>query len=190
MKKLFTLFIIIVLFVSQSFSQQEYENLSKNKNSFDFNSLADFGAGVGLNYGGLMGVQLQYVPAKHLGLFGSAGYYIVGFGWQVGAMGYITPKVPSKPFRVYGTLMYGTNAAIYVEGTDIYNKIYNGISIGGGVEMRFGNSKRNGINLDLFYPIRSDDFESDLNMLKHNNRIDITEPLPVTFSVGYHYEIR
>jgi hypothetical protein len=190
MKKHYFITIVIVLIVSNSYGQQQYQNFTKDKTKHEFNSVADIGLGVGINYGGLMGVQMQYVVAKHLGIFGSAGYYIVGFGWQVGAIGYLTPKVPSKPFRGYGTLMYGTNAAIYVEGTNNYNKIYYGLSIGGGFEMRFGSSKRNGINIDLFYPIRSNEFETDLTALKNNSSIEITEPLPITFSVGYHYEIR
>ncbi len=184
------LFLLLSLF---GFSQEasQYQNLSLDKSDYDFHSIADLGVGIGLNYGGFMGAQIQYVPLNHLAIFGSAGFYLVGFGWQIGAIGYLMPKVPSKKFRVYGTAMYGTNVAIAVSNADEYNKIYLGPTIGAGLEMRFGKSKRNGINIDLFYPIRSDEYEQDWTKIKNDPLMtDYTEPLPITISVGYHYEIR
>lgn len=186
--------IIILLFTSLlAFSQEtvQYQNLSKDTKDYDFHSMADMGIGIGLNYGGLMGFQIQYIPLNHLAVFGSVGYYIVGFGWQVGVQGYLMPKVPSKGFRVYGTAMYGTNVAIAVENAEHYNKIYLGPTIGAGLEMRFGKSKKNGLNIDLFYPIRSSEYETEWTKMKNDPMLsDFIEPLPVTFSVGYHLEIR
>ncbi len=191
MRKLTVLFLMLLVLNSFSQEVEEYKNLSTNVDDYDFHSQCDFGAGVGLNYGGFMGVQVQYVALDHLGIFGSAGYYLAGFGWQIGVTGYIMPKIPSKPFRVYGTLMVGTNAAIVVTNSSSYNNIYFGPSIGGGIEMRFGKSKRNGLNIDLFLPFRSEEYQSDLNNIKNNPSItDIQEPLPITISVGYHFEIR
>ena len=191
MKKLAPLFFIFLVLNSYSQEQKTYQNLSTNADDYDFHSQFDFGAGVGLNYGGFMGVQVQYVALDHFGIFGSAGYYLAGFGWQIGITGYIMPKIPSKPFRVYGTLMVGTNAAIAVSNSSSYNNIYFGPTIGGGIEMRFGKSKRNGLNIDLFFPFRSEEYQSDWDHVKNDPRItDIQEPLPVTISVGYHFEIR
>jgi hypothetical protein len=185
--------IFLMLLVLNSFSQEsgQYKNLSKNMEDYEFHSQMDLGAGIGLNYGGLLGFQVGYIPINHLVIFGSAGYYLVGFGWQVGASGYLMPKVPSKRFRVYGTVMYGTNVAIAIIDNSSYNKIYLGPTIGAGIEMRFGKSKKNGLNIDLFYPIRSSEYESDWNNLKNNpNFTDTVDPLPVTISVGYHFEIK
>lgn len=177
--------------VSYTQEQKTYQNLSTNAEDYDFHSQLDLGAGMGLNYGGLMGVQVQYVVLDHLGIFGSGGFYLVGFGWQFGVTGYIMPKIPSKRFRVYGTLMYGTNAAIAVDNSSGYNNIYLGPTFGAGIEMRFGKSKRNGLNIDLFVPVRSDEYNSDWNIVKNDPRITVDqEPLPVTISVGYHFEIR
>lgn len=188
-----TLLLLSMLLVVNSYTQEQnpYQNLSTNADDYDFRSQVDMGVGLGLNYGGFMGAQVQYVALDYLGIFGSAGYYLVGFGWQFGLTGYIMPKLPSKPFRVYGTLMYGTNAAIVVDNSSNYNNIYLGPTIGAGLEMRFGKSKRNGLNIDLFVPIRSEEYQSDLNNVKNNPSItDIQEPLPVTISVGYHFEIK
>ncbi|MAE09259.1 MAG: hypothetical protein CL661_10930 [Bacteroidetes bacterium] len=101
------------------------------------------------------------------------------------------PKVPSKPFRVYGTVMYGTNAAIIVIGNSHHNNTFIGPSVGGGIEMRFGREKRKGLNIDLFVPFRSDEYNTAVNNVKNDPSIsDFTEPLPFTISVGYHFEIK
>ena len=191
MKSLVLLFLLFL--VIPTFAQEEnpYKNLSMSESENEFQSLADIGVGIGLNYGGFMGFQLQYIPLKHLSIIGSAGYYLVGFGWQLGINGYLMPKVPSKSFRVYGTAMYGTNAAIVVENYDKYNKIYMGPTVGMGFEIRFGKSKRNGLNCDLLFPIRSSEFQDDMTTIKNDPFItDITEPLPFTIAIGYHFEIR
>lgn len=118
MKKLTLLLFIFSVLVSFSQEQQQYQNLSPKKIvKYDFHSQIDIGLGLGINYGGLLGAQVQYIPTNHFGIMGSAGYYLAGFGWQVGGIGYIMPKIPSKPFRVYGTVMYGTNAAILIIGS-------------------------------------------------------------------------
>lgn len=191
MRKAITILFLLIAICSYSQTDQSYQNLSKNKNDYDFHSMADLGFGMGLNYGGFMGAQIEYVVIDHLGVFGSAGFYIIGFGWQTGVKGYIMPKVTSKPFRVYGTAMYGTNSAIMVENGDKYNKIYSGFSVGTGLEIRFGKSKRNGINIDLFYPVRSNEFYNDWETVKSDPLIEnYNDPIPITFSVGYHLEIR
>ncbi len=191
MKKLLVIFILFYALYTQGQDQNPYENMSKNVNDKDFHSMADIGVGIGLNYGGLMGGQIQYVPLNHLALFASVGYYMIGLGWQVGVNGYIMPKIPSKSFRVYGTAMYGTHSVIVIEGGGNYNKIYVGPTIGAGIEMRFGKLKKNGLNVDLFIPIRSSEYQDDMTRIKNDPYIeDLTEPLPLAITVGYHFEIR
>ncbi len=181
-----------MLVVAGTAQNNQYGNTTaKEYDKDDFHSLLDLGIGAGLYYGGFMGPVIQYIPLNHLGIFGSAGYFFAGLGWQAGITGYIMPKVPNKPFRVFGTAMYGTNASIYVIGASYYNKIYLGPSFGGGIEMRFGRSKRSGINAQIIVPIRDSQYDVDLNIVKNDPSIEIdSEPLPVNISVGYHFEIR
>lgn len=187
MKKL-TLFFILLSFL-QTFSQEDQKEVNIG---FDSQYKYDFGVGYGLNYGGYIGAQMQYIPVKHIALFGSAGFYVVELGWQVGLSGYLIPKESSKPIRVYGTIMYGTNAAISRRVGSELNRTYLGITYGGGLEMRFGEIRKHGLNIDIFFPIRSDDFSTDLDKLKSSvgNQFEVQDPLPFTISIGYHFEMK
>jgi hypothetical protein len=149
----------------------------------------DIGFGFGLDYGGFIGAKISYVPIKHLAVFGSAGYHLVAFGWQVGVIGYILPKTTLKKFRPYGKFMYGTNRAIMVEGDSDLDKNYMGPTFGIGIEMRFGRKVNHGLNLDLNFPIASQQFKDDLQFLKDSPKYEVTDPLPVAISIGYHFEI-
>ena len=190
MKRL--LFVLLMISgISVLAQESQYGNTTKSISNDEIRSKLDIGVGVGLYYGGFMGPVIQYAPLNHLGIFGSAGYFFAGLGWQVGVTGYIMPKIPKKPFRVFGTAMYGTNASIYVNGANYYNKTYLGPSFGAGIEMRFGKSKRNGINVQILIPIRDTQYDDDLNIVKNDPSISIeSEPADFNISIGYHFEIR
>jgi hypothetical protein len=149
----------------------------------------DFGIGIGIDYGGLIGAQVGYAPIGHLLVFGAGGYYGIGFGWQVGVKGLILPRTDKKVARPYGKVMYGCNSAIMVDGAPEFNQIYNGWTVGAGVELRFGSKKSNGIDIDFNVPIRSAEFWDDWNIIKNTPGIDVTQdPTPVGLSIGYHFE--
>jgi len=57
----------------------------------------DFGLGLGLDYGGLLGLQVGFAPVKHLTLFGAVGYYILQAGWNAGIKILLFPKTTKKP---------------------------------------------------------------------------------------------
>lgn len=190
------LFLLILFVPVISFSQEKFadnvkaEKLTEPKQPevVEMKRMVDIGFGIGLDYGGLIGIQGTYIPIKHLGIFASVGYHLVAVGWQVGVIGYILPKTNLKKIRPYGKVMFGTNRVIFVEGTTRYNKNYMGITPGVGVEFRFGSSASNGLNIDLNFPINSSKFNEDLDDLKNNPAIDISDPSPVTISIGYHHE--
>ncbi|MFA5418760.1 MAG: hypothetical protein WC341_09900, partial [Bacteroidales bacterium] len=116
MKKSILLF-MLVLFVGQAYSQQGFQYQTINKKSMGpERQQIDIGLGLGIEYGGFLGAQVEYMPISHLGVFASGGFYLVGAGWELGAKAYIMPKITEKHFRVYVTGMYGTNAAIMVVG--------------------------------------------------------------------------
>lgn len=157
--------------------------------TIEFHRDVDLGFGFGLDYGGIFGIQIEYIPISHLGIFVTAGVQPSGFGWQVGATGYFIRKTNKKAFRPYAKFMYGTNASIYVKDFEELNKIYLGPSLGFGMEFRFGKHKSNGINGDLNFPFRSQEYKDDVEALKNNPAIEIlSEPMPFTISVGYHFE--
>lgn len=149
----------------------------------------DMGIGLGLDYGGILGVRLTYLPIRYLGIFGCAGIQLDGTGWQAGVKGYIIPKTSLKAFRPYIKAMYGVNCEIFIDGAEEYNKLYQGFSAGAGIEFRFGMTKSHGINFDLNVPVRPQEYYDDLNDIKNNPNMEIkVEPGPVTVSFGYHFE--
>ena len=102
---------------------------------------------------------------------------------------YILPKTTSKKFRPYGKFMYGSNRVIVVKGDSKLDKNYLGPTLGVGLEMRFGRSASHGINIDLNFPINSQEFKDDLQFLKDSPMYEVSDPLPIAISIGYHFEI-
>jgi hypothetical protein len=156
---------------------------------YEFPRYSDIGLGLGLDYGGVLGAKFTYTPIKYLGIFVAGGLQLGGFGWQVGAKGYLIRKTSKKGFRPNLKVMYGVNAAIYVIDADQYNELYLGPSLGPGIEIRFGRLKKSGLDFDLNFPIRSQQFYDDWEYLKNDPNIEIqSDPLPFTISIGYHME--
>lgn len=146
----------------------------------------NIGIGVGLDYGGI-GMRYTFMATPQLGLFGSLGYILVGPGFNVGLnYKFLTDK---RVMPVIGA-MYGYNAAIKVEGASEFNEIYYGPSISLGVEVRARKNESNFWNFELVVPFRSGKYQDDMDALQNNSSIVISEPLPIAFSIGYHFGIR
>jgi len=157
--------------------------------AIDMTHTFDFGLGIGLDYGGLLGFQAGIAPVKHLTFFGAFGYYMIKMGWNVGIKGLLIPKTTTHIFRPFLKVMYGCNSIIVVDGADNYNKVYNGFTAGIGIEFRFGKMKKNGFDLDLNVPLRTIDFWDDWQTIKNDPSLDVLQdPIPVAFSIGYHHE--
>jgi hypothetical protein len=173
------------------------EQTFHSKEKVTIHHMYDLGFGFGIDYGGFLGAKFEVSPFDRLGIFVSGGYYLIGFGWQAGVLGYIIPKTTEKTFRLAGKFMYGTNSVIMVVNEqggstivgDEYNKIYTGATIGLVGQLRFGTYKKNGFDVELNYLFRDSGFYDDYNRMKNDPRLtDVTEPLPVSFSIGYHHE--
>ncbi|RLD77426.1 MAG: hypothetical protein DRJ15_13565 [Bacteroidetes bacterium] len=170
--------------ISQSQKYQEQDKVKEYKRS------ADFGFGVGTDYGGIVGIKATFTPLKYLGFFGAAGYYKIDFGWSLGLNFYFIPKTNKNNIRPYAKVMYGTNRAIIIDGADEYDKVYAGLSPGIGCEFRFGATTSHGLNIALNFPISSSDFKNDYDAVKNDPAIQIEQDiLPIAFSIGYHFEI-
>ncbi|HEX6223328.1 MAG TPA: hypothetical protein VFZ52_02895 [Chryseolinea sp.] len=149
-------------------------------------SKVNIGLGLGLDYGGIGG-RITYLPVKRLALFGSAGYAFVDFGYNLGAQLRI---IPDKNFCPTFGIMYGYNGVIKVQNASMYDKIYYGTSLSGGVEMHFG-GKESFMNVELVVPFRSQAFYDDWDSIKANSSISVeSDPLPVAFSIGYHFALK
>ncbi|MCX6277038.1 MAG: hypothetical protein NT004_02945 [Bacteroidetes bacterium] len=149
----------------------------------------DLGVGFGLDYGGLIGIKIAYLPIPYVSVFASGGYYLFGFGWNVGATWHILPSTSRYTLRPNIKLMYGVNGGTMVASADQYNKMFYGVTPGAGLEIMFGKRKKNGIDFDLNFPIHGKDFFDQIDAMKADNNLsDVQTPLPVAFSLGYHHE--
>lgn len=145
-------------------------------------STANFGLGVGLDYGGIGG-RLTYLPTPAVGLFGSLGYNFAGVGYNLGGVIRLAPDKRVVP-GLYA--MYGYNAALKITGSTQVNKSYYGPSFGFGLEIKGRNSNQSHLNLELLVPIRPDAFQNDINMY-NSMGANLTTPPPVSVSIGYHF---
>lgn len=150
-------------------------------------TIIKFGVGYGLDYGGL-GARFTITPVPKIGVFGAFGYNFHKAAYNVGANYKFLPDKRVTP--VVG-VMYGYNAVIVVEGTDQYNKTYNGVSISGGIELNMRKSK-NYWSFEMTVAFWSKAYRDDWEALKNNPGVVIDEgyiPIPIDISVGYHFNI-
>ena len=149
----------------------------------------DAGAGFGLDYGGLIGARADFYPIPYLAVFGAVGWEMIGIGWNTGVLARLIPADGMHGVRPYFKAMYGVNAVTQVDGKAGYDAMYYGLSIGFGLETRFGRSKRSGINFDLNFPFRSPEYFSTLNRMLNDPSLEMKNtPLPITISLGYVVE--
>ena len=180
MNRLF-FFFSLLLVTSSSFAQ-DYTRYDTPEQESKMN----IGLGIGLDYGGIGG-RVTFLPVKRLALFAGLGYALVDFGYNVGAQLRIIPD--NKICPTFG-VMYGYNGVIQVQNASMYDKIYYGTSLSGGMEIHFG-GKQNFMNIELIVPFRSETFYDDWDRIKQNSSISIqSDPLPVAFSIGYHFALK
>ena len=169
-KRIFVVIILIVLFTGNyAFSQPNEQKVY-------------FGAGLGLDYGGL-GVKFEYLPIKYFGIYGGAGYNLLFIGWNAGATVKILPdKKVSPNFMIF----YGYNATLKIIGAPEYNITSYGPTIGANIDIKLG--KRNKLSVGLFVPIRSADFKDRYQTVKNDPRIQMNNILlPITVGVGFNF---
>ena len=149
--KLRTLTTAVLLMSSLTFSGQDTINLLTPQKASALmerpeRRWGDFGLGLGLDYGGLIGAKVTFNPIPYLGIFAAGGWELVGVGWNVGVLGRIFPAGGLKHVRPYFKVMYGVNAATKVQGWGVYDEMFYGVTPGIGIETRFGKMRKSGIN--------------------------------------------
>lgn len=144
----------------------------------------DVGAGLGYEYGGI-GFQASYAPIPYASIFAGIGTN-GGFGWNVGTAWHILPKTTRYMFRPFIEAMYGYNL-VFVTVGDYYSvEQFYGPSVGAGCELRFGKSKRHGIDLVLLrYAFWTQDAWDTYNNASADEKPALG---PWGFSLGYHFE--
>ena len=160
---------------------QDLEAESQFKNT-PFN----LGLGVGLDYGGIVGAKATYIIANRIGVFAGLGYNLNGAGYNLGTS---VRFAPDKKVTPYITLMYGYNAVINVTGDFEFQKTYYGATTGFGIELK-SRSNANFWNFELLLPFRDPAYQEELDALKDSGVTFAFEPLPITFSVGYHFGLK
>lgn len=143
----------------------------------------NIGIGMGLDYGGLGG-KLSVQPVPQVSIFGGLGYNLNGMGYNVGIAGRFLPEAKACP---YVSLMYGYNGVVVIDGMSSENKTYYGVSLGAGVELKTRNGKF--WNFELILPFRSEEYHDQIDRLMNDPNIEMTEPLPITIAVGYHFPL-
>lgn len=145
------------------------------------------GPGLGITYGGLVGVKAEYVFVKHFSAFAGAGYYINNLGYNFGLTAKLLPDRKFSPL-VYG--MYGSNSVINVIGARQYNKVYSGPSAGIGADLkvgRNGNKMFFGIQYGFWHP----DFKKDFEVVKQQPDIETyAEPIAIGYNFGFNFALK
>ena len=144
------------------------------------------GAGMGLDYGGIIGGKVEYLPIKHLGLFGGVGYNTLSLGWNAGASLKFTPEKRSSAHLM---AFYGYNGVLKVSNTWKYEDMVSyGVTFGLGWDVKLGRGARNKFSFGLFVPIRSKEFMDTWNAIKKDKDMKVEQKLmPIAISFGFNF---
>ncbi len=177
MRKIFITLFVLTAFTNLNSSAQI---IFEDENKTDIVSL---GFGIGIDYGGI-GANLIVYPQKNIGLFGGVGYAFAGFGYNAG----VKIRVTSKKGIVnpYLTCMYGYNLAYKIKGLEEANKLFYGVTFGGGIDLKFRSTSPGYWTFGLLIPVRDSEYKNHRDYYESNYNIEnYTEPLPFGITVGY-----
>lgn len=148
------------------------------------------GFGIGLDYGGTLGVNLTYFPHERIGIFAGVGNAVSAFGYNIGSTYRLLPKKDKSRFIPYIEVMYGFNAAVLIHFRDKLNRQFDGPTLGIGFEYHHHPEKLNYWAFDVLFPIRSPKVQEYLANLQNTQGILFGDKLmPVLFSFGYRHSI-
>jgi hypothetical protein len=170
-------FVLLFLFIMFLTGQLIAQNNGQYAPKYDQISL---GLGLGQVFGGIGGNLLVY-PQQNVGIFGGAGYALVGFGYNVGVkVRFVSPKT-EHIIRPYATGMYGYNFALLSLDDSKLNKVFYGPTVGFGVDYKSNPAKKSYWTTAILLPFRS----SEVNDYIDQNNLEVTQ-LPFSISFGYH----
>lgn len=163
--------------------QKSEEDYKKDKKTFIVKyPLFSAGTGIGLDYGGF-GLRVTSLSTKHLSIFIGLGYNSLNMGVNLGGL---IRFLPSRMFCPTFCGMYGYNAMIVIAGDKNITETYYGPSFGVGFELR-SKKLKNYLSFGLIMPVRSQNYEDDMNAIRRNPNATITkEPADAIITLGYH----
>ncbi len=179
------LLLILLIFSINSFAQPKA--MKDEINTGYTNSY--FGFGIGQDYGAI-GIRAEYLPSKYIGIFAGAGYALIDPAFNVGVSAKL---LPGKKFCPAIIAMYGYNGVIKL--TDRYgstqssSKIYYGLTIGVGGELKIDKYHGHKLCISAFAPFKNSEFRKDYNALKDAGYKFKPDIVPVTFSIGVNFGI-
>jgi len=183
MKKLVLLVISLVFFAGKSVSQEV--GSAPGTAALKYKQRVYGGLGIGLDYGGVLGAKIEYLPIKNLGLFGGVGFNLLTVGWDAGVSYKISPDKSVSPNLM---VFYGCNGVSMVEGDGYshYEMVSYGVTFGGNLDFKIGR-KGNTWSIGLFVPLRSQKFKDNYEAMKNDKNLEFKKNLlPVAFSFGYN----
>ncbi len=177
LKKIGVLISCLMMF-GLSQAQDIHKSSRKGKSSL--------GIGLGSPYGGI-GARFGTNIFDHFNVFAGVGYHISGVGYNIGIL---KDFKSNSSTQFYLSAMYGTNAAIKVEGLSEYDEVYTGGTFGLGIKINSRRREGNFWDFGLLLPLRSSSYNNDVKRAKNDSRIsEFTEAWPVTLVVGYNFTL-
>jgi hypothetical protein len=177
-KKLFIL-ISLVLNIFNLKAQDTIPNSDFDKFSFSY--------GIGMEHGGLLGINLLWYPQKNIGVFGGGGFNFPGFGYNLGLKARYRKENQKSNFSPYLMAMYGVNAGITIENYEKYNKKFIGTTFGAGIDFGPRIGKNGYFTAGILFPIRKDEVEEYVEFLKTRGFRFKNDFTPITFSFGLKF---
>jgi hypothetical protein len=148
--------------------------------------ITTFGFGVGRDYGGI-GLNLTVYFNHALGFFGGAGYALAGIGLNGGLKIKLASAQSKSHVIPFLTGMYGYNTAVVVKNASQYNKLFNGLTFGGGLDI-YTRHYRGMFVLALLVPVVDPEADAYVKSLSRNSNIRFDNGVPkVGFSLGYRF---
>jgi hypothetical protein len=172
--------------------QYNYKNGSNNLPdsiySLEPKEISNVGIGLGLDYGGIIGVNLLLYPQQNIGLFAGAGFAFIGIGYNAG----IKLRFNAKQVNPYILGMYGYNTAIKITNASQFDKFFYGPTLGFGLDFGSSRHNRNGyFTCALLFPIRGQEVSDYIDDLKNNHGVEFTMGLiPIAISLGYRIKLQ
>lgn len=150
------------------------------------------GFGLGIPYGGLLGVNAAHSLTDQLELSGAVGLGLGDMGWSVGGRYFFTPSSSGDSgFRA--SMLYGTNAYLEVMecSSHYYSSTcesefssYEGLNLGLGWGHRAGES---GWNVDLMFIVTSDVYDEVDRLEDEGAELEGESTSRVKLSFGYQW---
>jgi len=185
MKITLILTIAIFLIAGVSWGQESNINIGESDADIEMFKKNSNGVGFGIPYG-IIGINTDINLAQNLNLSVGIGTTIfAGMGYNFGLKYYLLPV--NHTFRPRISAYYGTNAIVLIEtggwASNEEGESYKGVTLGIGSQWMWGESKSNGMDIDIMYIASSG---LDIDELRRDG-YNIEDPGNIKLSIGYRH---